>query len=513
MKSKSILVSALIMIGFSTLAHASGSSGRGGGDGIACAQGAKGNVEMLDYYEASLTTNLKIDLGPDTGKYMDRVNYVLDRLEKMDPVAATRYRQRANDFISEAKFISDAQMKTIQDDNEPVNPPLGCVKKQFAIQLFNVKPNEVRYLVNQDLWNQANSETRAGLILHEAIYRDAADIFGQTNSDEARYFNAQISSAQFANLRPEDYVAIVHAAGFDFPFDDSSKDWLFSVSGELLFPNTYFKNVNFDVTYLKITRQAADPVQGTPASFHVEGGTDGGNSPWKLTSGETFPVGIYKCTLSEPAQPDDGCMVGNYNGNGITSKVLFETTLFGNKVRVDSMVGNFLVRADGTLASGILEDSVSVATPAGNIYLPSGSYVTFAANGVPIYYSTPDRASLDTTILQSPVSLDTQMGIYLYPNGLVASGTLTFTGNSTVDNVWVYEWVIPIQGHSFRLNSVSQVYFWDNGMIQEVAASPKESVTIHLTNGQSQALNDSGQLYLLKFDRQGNVISAVVGSR
>ena len=190
-----------------------GAGSTGGGNAIACVQPVSGrSLELLDYYEAQLTTNLKIDLGPDTGNYHDRIEFVLNRLAKIDPETAKRFREKAQTFESEVKFIPGAQIKAFADSFEPVNPPPGCNKEQFAIQFFEPKPNQPRYLVNQDLWKAADSETRAGLVLHELNYRDAWEA-GQKSSDNARYMNAQMSASGFENLSPDDYISRLTAAG------------------------------------------------------------------------------------------------------------------------------------------------------------------------------------------------------------------------------------------------------------------------------------------------------------
>ena len=183
-----------------------------GGNAIACASGSGPSVGLLDYFEAGLTSNRQLDLGPDSGTYMDHINYVLDRLAKVDPIAAARYRERAKSFLSEVKFLTPEEMRSIADSNDLVNPDKGCVKQQFAVQLFNLKPGQIRYQVSQDLWSRADAKTQAGLVLHEVIYRDAVEIFGQSDSDNTRYFNAQMSSTVMNQISTNDYYAIVKAS-------------------------------------------------------------------------------------------------------------------------------------------------------------------------------------------------------------------------------------------------------------------------------------------------------------
>jgi hypothetical protein len=49
------------------------------------------------------------------------------------------------------------------DSTNSVNPDNGCLKKPFVIQIMNPRLNEVRYLINERLYNLASKDVRLGI--------------------------------------------------------------------------------------------------------------------------------------------------------------------------------------------------------------------------------------------------------------------------------------------------------------------------------------------------------------
>src|ERR1700722_5538997 len=91
------------------LAAYAGAEGHGG-NSVTCNMGT--SVELLDYYEGAKTIKKVVrEMGPDTAPYQDQVNYVLNRLSNIDPVAAERLKGYADSFLNDSNFLTGPEIK------------------------------------------------------------------------------------------------------------------------------------------------------------------------------------------------------------------------------------------------------------------------------------------------------------------------------------------------------------------------------------------------------------------
>lgn len=189
-----------------------------GGDLLRCAQSgtAKVEFELLDYYEGRYYRGLQPDLGPQGTSFDDKVKYVLKRLERRNPSRGALYRSWYQTFFNETRFFLEGRIVEIPDTG-PVVIPEGCSIQQIAAQLPDeqILPGDHRYTIDLNLWNQISEETRAGLVLHELVYREAITNL-QMNSKRVRYFNEYISSSAFASFGDREMLSLVHTVGFRF---------------------------------------------------------------------------------------------------------------------------------------------------------------------------------------------------------------------------------------------------------------------------------------------------------
>lgn len=84
-------------------------------------------------------------------------------------------------------------MPDIQDSLVRVFPR-GCKIEQIAIQKEPAFPEDKRFTVSKDLWDLLDEDNKAGLVLHEIIYREAL-LYGHEDSVNARYVNSIWTSA------------------------------------------------------------------------------------------------------------------------------------------------------------------------------------------------------------------------------------------------------------------------------------------------------------------------------
>ena len=166
-----------------------GNSFGNGGDVVVCKDQSQiqKSVELLDYVEYFLMHGPQSDI-PEVDDELTFVLKKIEKISKISPIRASFYRKVAERFFQEVEFVIH-DLNDIPDEGTVVVPS-GCEKKQIAVQDTNetdlVKFQESyetlspilknRYKINKVLWESLTSHSRAGLILHEIIYREVKNI-------------------------------------------------------------------------------------------------------------------------------------------------------------------------------------------------------------------------------------------------------------------------------------------------------------------------------------------------
>lgn len=200
----------LMSIAIIALQSQAGGSVNNGGSGVYCDN--KQEVELFDYFEARTLRGIQIDLGGNNLNYMEKVKLALSRIKNLDPFYYNKFTIGVEHFLSETKFISNANLTPIPDIESPVLP-IDCHIKQIAIQKLPLFPGDSYFLIDQNLWDRMSEDSKAGLVLHEIIYRQILHETSQTTSLRARYLNALISSKSIEKFKVGDYNQILHSVG------------------------------------------------------------------------------------------------------------------------------------------------------------------------------------------------------------------------------------------------------------------------------------------------------------
>jgi hypothetical protein len=172
-------------------------------------------IEVLDYHEIRVRFpphTFTVDLG-SSGDEWDRVRYALKRLSRLDPKRAAAYQDKADHFLENANLVAHANLPD-PGDSGPVYLEVGCHAVPTVIQYHGHVEEQKLYTINQDLYEALSPNHRAGLILHEIIYGEAIANGAQTSQD-SRYVNDLISSAEIAQMSQGDYQQRMIAIGFD----------------------------------------------------------------------------------------------------------------------------------------------------------------------------------------------------------------------------------------------------------------------------------------------------------
>jgi len=183
-----------------------------GGDVVVCKNddGSIKSIELLDFFEARTLKKLNYNLGPNNLSVENKIMIALKRLEHFSSERAKLYREQADILLNdenETSFVANTTLTDIPDSLH-LALPNGCDIEQIAIQNNPIFSDDPRYVINQDLWNRLDNNNKAGLVLHEIIYREAIKN-GHTNSIRTRRFNALLSSDKIENYNTAQLIELL----------------------------------------------------------------------------------------------------------------------------------------------------------------------------------------------------------------------------------------------------------------------------------------------------------------
>jgi hypothetical protein len=228
------------------LSFAAGQEGNGG-DVIVCRdihnQNKVTSIALLDFYESQILRNIVPDLDPNVS-VESNFDVLLSRLERRDPVFKNRVLSLYSKFFHETKFTNE----TLEDipDSEHLSFPVSCHVEQIAIQgELAKKSHGSYYLINKQLYDLLTNDHKAGLILHEILYRIYIEYTNTANSIVPRYLNSLIASDRINQLSLDDYVKLI-SEKFKFA-SFGLGNWVLPVGGKHFYDENS-KLIGFDIT-------------------------------------------------------------------------------------------------------------------------------------------------------------------------------------------------------------------------------------------------------------------------
>lgn len=185
-----------------------------GGDVLVCKNKSHQitNIELLDHYEAKTIRGLSIDFEVSSSDIEHRLEVAFSRLKRLSPDRSEKYKKWAQDFVSEAQFLKDIELVDVPD-SEHIVIPKGCHIQQIANQATTLLPGQKRYTIDLELWQQLNPDQKAGLILHELVYREAL-LLGQVNSVASRFLASLMASPKLLEFSQSEFVDLLKDLGF-----------------------------------------------------------------------------------------------------------------------------------------------------------------------------------------------------------------------------------------------------------------------------------------------------------
>jgi hypothetical protein len=205
----------------------SGGQDGNGGNMLLCLNpnGTLKSKELLDYYESRVIRGITPSLGDPSLHYLEKIEMVLKRIQHLSPRRFRSYLEEARSFESQSVFLPATDLTTLPDSQHPVVPK-NCTVVQTVIQRTPVFPEDKRYIVNKDIWDILDNDDKAGLVLHEAILREAAlmapilaayGVIPESqqvlrDSGRVRYINSLISSERLINKNPQEWAELAAKA-------------------------------------------------------------------------------------------------------------------------------------------------------------------------------------------------------------------------------------------------------------------------------------------------------------
>ncbi len=168
-----------------------------GGDLVTCTNAHF----VLDVYEAKQMRGMTADFHSpgDPQDFYAKAKAVLERVAAVDPERGALYLQWLAEFPVVSRILPDQTFDDIKDSGNVVLQNSCRRLDQLAIQRQPENPEDSRYLINGDLWDQLVNEPdqRAALVVHEIVYRDALRR-GHINSQATRYLVGLMAWEHFA---------------------------------------------------------------------------------------------------------------------------------------------------------------------------------------------------------------------------------------------------------------------------------------------------------------------------
>jgi hypothetical protein len=245
------LIGSFFFILFHAVQNFAGNEKGNGGYAVLCAQPPENykNAELLDFTEGRILRDLIYNIGSENMTYIEKVNWLINRLANISPNRAEMYRDWFSRFNEESKFLKNIELGDI-GDSDHIATPVGCNIKPTINQKTPRIPGEKRYIINQDIWEQLDESNKAGLILHELIYRELP----QPSSIKVRYYNSIIASTIIEQFTIQQLIQL------HIDSDILSLD-IQNINVDLSFPIVFFENQKL---------KKATPVPGSSIVFRNE---------------------------------------------------------------------------------------------------------------------------------------------------------------------------------------------------------------------------------------------------
>lgn len=240
-----------------------GGEAQNGGDAVVCYSDGQtiSSVESHDIFESELQIeDFSIKLGNDKLSPKTKAKNALKQLKDLDPKRFADYTKR----LDTMKFTyKDFELVDIKDSKHLRKIPEGCRLVQFAIHQWVKTKNIAEFVVQKTLWETADHNHRASLLLHEVIYEDFFLELQEQDSANVKRFVGLLISGKFEDMPIEDYCATLSSYGLSLLRDDVGLTHFKKKA-----THTWLEPNSLQINYLKLTGvHSTENVN--PSGYHI----------------------------------------------------------------------------------------------------------------------------------------------------------------------------------------------------------------------------------------------------
>jgi hypothetical protein len=162
--------------------------------------------KLLDFYEKEV--GFKVDYIDPKASPMDIAYSMISRLERLDGHRFRTLKSYLEKFNDSQIFIKRTERLVNLSDTGFSYLAKNCKLEQAAIQREEVVNNQVQfnYVFDQNIWENLSNVDKAGLILHEVIYRDFFNTSSHQSSYYVRKFLRILFSGKINELTLKEYL-------------------------------------------------------------------------------------------------------------------------------------------------------------------------------------------------------------------------------------------------------------------------------------------------------------------
>lgn len=202
----------LLFVALATAALPAGSSKiiGNGGDVSVCPK-RRPKVQLLDFVESRILRDRTIKLWNPPGRtYTQKLEKLIQNIGLRFPDFAEVLRREVRFFEEKNVKVKDIELEDINDSYHKLRLP-GCHVEQIANQSVPIFEDDPWFLINANLWNQLEEFDKAGLVLHEVLYRIGLR-YGLEHSIGIRYLNSLLFQEKLEKVTDQQWVqALMHS--------------------------------------------------------------------------------------------------------------------------------------------------------------------------------------------------------------------------------------------------------------------------------------------------------------